>query len=66
MERNYWRMKRMDETPYVRVVPRGVVVRDYMEDVQLVISNPEIYTPSRKTSAVSNVTYQYIYVSVTS
>lgn len=56
----------MDEAPYLRVVPRGVVVRDYMEDVQLVISNPEIYTPSRKTSAVSNVTYQYIYVSVTS
>ena len=52
-----------EEKEYVHVEPEEVEIKDYMDDLEFVISSPESYG-SIKIPASSNVTYQHVYVSI--
>ena len=52
-----------EEEEYVSVELEKVEIKDYMDDVEFVVSSPESYGVV-EVPASSNVTYQHIYVSV--
>lgn len=52
-----------EEEKYVSVEPEEIEIKDYMDDVEFVISTPESYDV-KEVPTSSNVTYQHVYVSV--
>jgi len=54
----------MSEEPYTRIEMTEVEIRDYMEDVEFVVSSPESYKAIEGIPASSNVNYQHVYVSL--
>lgn len=55
--------KMSEEEEYVPVKAAEVEIKDYMDNVELIVSSPESYI-SIEAPASSNVAYQHIYVSV--
>ena len=52
-----------EEEEYVSVEAVEVEIKDYMDNVELIVSSPESYI-SIEGPVSSNVAYQHIYVSV--
>jgi len=53
-----------DKVPYVRVVQDEIRIKDHMEDVNVILSSPEAFSPPKGIPAVSNVTYRHTYTSL--
>lgn len=54
----------MSEESYIRIEMINVRIRDYMEDVEIMVSSPESYKILEGIPASSNVNYQHVYVSL--
>lgn len=52
-----------EEKKHISVEPIEIEIKDYMDDIEFVISSPELYD-FVEIPASSNIIYQQIYVSV--
>jgi len=44
------------------VVSDRIVIKDYLDDIVIVVPDPKIFSPPKGVRATSNVIYQQIYI----
>jgi hypothetical protein len=44
------------------IVSERIVVKDYLDDIAIIVPDPKIFRPPKGVRAISNVIYQQIYI----
>lgn len=57
-------MRKLPKGPRFRLEQTEIVIQDYLDDVTIIIPDPQTPNPPKGVLVISNITYQQPYVSV--